>query len=158
MSKQLASETCPVCKGEGSLRCTIHDDHQFECPECGGVGVVPAAGDLAQWREKAERMVHELASAIIDPPKPLDLGYLMIGGLDMIRNQLAAMPAQDPNAELLEALKRCLLFISNPESFESEYGAPEFPESSMSIEVWLDDLLLGPARDAIAQAEKGAAG
>ncbi len=150
MSKQLASETCPVCKGEGSLRCTIHDDHQFECPECGGVGVVPAAGDLAQWREEAERIVQELATAIIAPPKPLDLGHLIIGGLTMILRHLAAMPAQAPNAELLAALRS----IGQEKCYCYEYDG-----DYCSHEIAL--IGLGSTRPellaAIAQAEKGAA-
>ena len=124
MSEQLASSTCDVCKGEQELtgvliplnaftdepgqptKATIYcpnDCHQGRVPM--PPSTVPAAGDLAAWREEAERIVQELATAIIAPPKPLDLGHLIIGGLTMILRHLAAMPAQDPNAELLKALK-----------------------------------------------------
>ncbi len=117
MSKRLASQPCSVCEGEGALRCTLHDDHQFDCPECGGVGVVPLEDNLAQWREKAEAM--------------LDTGYPWL-----LRAHLAAMPAQDPNAELLVALEACLLCFTR-----LGLGLSTLPEAAL-------------ARTAIAQVQK----
>ncbi|KKL46790.1 hypothetical protein LCGC14_2342080, partial [marine sediment metagenome] len=68
---KLASQTCPVCKGkkelygrlvyEGDASGGIPVSVAIQCNECGGVGVVPAAGDLTQWREEMEQLIDHCA-------------------------------------------------------------------------------------------------
>ena len=96
------------------------------CSACGQT--VPAAGDLAQWQKKAEQLVLRIRHVLPGlEPNPLSIR------VERLRAHLAAMPAQDPNAELLGALKR----IAG--------GDPK--RNCVHI-----------ARAAVAQAEKGAAG
>ncbi len=151
--------TCPVCKGEGTVygRSIVHSGGcRVQCPnpKC-DEGTVPAGpqADLAAWAAEAERQLDEIVAWYVG-----ELGTSITPRLGWLRAHLAAMPAQDPNAELLGALKRCLLFINDRDSFEDRYGGPEFPESNINVDAWIDRLLLAPARDAIAQAEQGAAG
>ena len=124
----------------------------------------PAApqGDLAAWQE---RVSVSLESALylcgnrnkLDGNEELStLVFYIEQRVADAKAHLAAMPQAQPDAEMLAALKRCLLFINDSDSFEDRYGGPEFPESSINIEAWLDKQLLAPARAAIAQAEQGA--
>jgi len=60
---------------------------------------------------------------------------------------IAAAPA------LLAALEKLFLYVTEPATFEEEYGQPEFPGSSISCEAWLEAQVRGPARAAIAAAK-----
>lgn len=95
-------------------------------------GTVPAGpgsqAELVAWRDR----VHELLSAAAIRP---DLYNPLV-------IHLAAMPAQDPNAELLGALKQ----------IKSELGVPGEGYPAPVTNAW------NIAEAAVAQAEQGAAG
>jgi len=56
--------------------------------------------------------------------------------------------------ELLAALEKLLLYVTDPDLFEEEYGQPEFPDSSIICEAWLEAQVRGPARAAIAKTKE----
>ncbi len=182
--------TCGVCKGKKYIegRRVMGGDNDrtnvIECGECDGEGTVPAAGDLAQWRDKALRLIseakfpvayrlkelraHLAAMPAQDSSKPesvavrhhrevrirtaLQVYRASPAGLEdmdtaarTILRELHLQPAQDPNAELLAALDEIAWPLT---------GDPECAGTTWRYKT--ADEMREIARDAIAQAEKGA--
>ena len=100
-TEQVASQTCPVCKGEkklvGRLAAPVlegagADKAHIWCDECGGAGAVPTGpqGDLAAWLKRMQELVETVE-------RPSDMSA--------VRDHLAAMPQAQPDTELLKALR-----------------------------------------------------
>ena len=114
--------------------------------------------DLAAWQEKAQDILRELASILLDADAPLHVVAL----LEVLRDHLAAMPPSppdrreaQPDAELLKALKRLMALIDR--------GVLVRDISRDDDDAWAMELVplvqtLVKAAAAIAQAETGAAG
>ena len=71
------------------------------------------------------------------------------GGSDPVRAANAALIAASP--DLLEALRRYMLY-EDEFAFAAEFGRPEYEDSSISSEAFLERVLRGPARAAMAKA------
>ena len=186
--------TCPVCKGEkklagralspeGKLSNSFNDAVTIQCPKCDGEGTVPAAGDLAQWRERALKLARRVqgvipgfvpnptSNAMIDlqdhlaampaqdePDLSCDEPGCLLEGIEHFHEkeepfcaecaQALLRPAQAPNAELLGALKWILKHSVGNDHMHSGF-CPAGGDSGKACRC---------GRDAIAQAEQGAAG
>lgn len=55
---------------------------------------------------------------------------------------------------LAEGLKRALLYLDDRDAFVAAYGAPDYPESSIHIEEWLNRVFRNAARAALARVKE----
>ena len=125
---------------------TISDDPNIERSEVDNqtsLAVTPEpTGDLARWRDK----MRELLGESVDRPA-------FFNHLAVLERILAAMPAQDVNAELLDNLNTCAGLLGD------DYDLLDSKDDShMAIRVVRVKEALVDARAAIVQAEQGAAG
>ena len=118
------SMPCPVCKGAEVLTGVLIPLNAFEddpsgqtkaivyCPNAchrgrvPGIGQVPAKGNLAQWREKAQELLSDLLTSLLDCNLPHEAIWRV--GVDQLLAHILAMPqvpAEPQYQELLEALK-----------------------------------------------------
>jgi hypothetical protein len=100
------------------------------------------AGDLAQWRERAEALLRY----------PNAYSSLAVMG-NVLSAHLAAMPQPDVNPELLDNLNTCAGLLGD------DYDVLDSKDDShMAVRIKRVQEALVDARAAIAQVETGAAG
>lgn len=59
---------------------------------------------------------------------------------------------QTVREQLVAALERLFLYVTDQDAFEAKHGASEFPDSSINVESWLDREVRGPVRLALDRA------
>ena len=78
-----------------------------------------------------------------------------LGGGNVAWSKLcgAAREADARQQRLVDALRRYMAYVECKDDLYAEFGPPEFEDSSISYEGWLDRVLRNPAREALKSVE-----